>query len=125
MTIFAVTYRYTDDVATRDNQRTQHRDYLRGLAVQGRLLVSGPYGPNDDAGALLLFSAESRSQVEALIRDDPFTVHGVIAETGTAEWEPVIGPLLPAIRDTQTGASEPATPLPTTSTSAAHRQDQP
>ena len=29
MTIFAVTYRYSDDVATRDNLRTEHRDYLR------------------------------------------------------------------------------------------------
>ena len=58
MTIFAVTYRYTDDVTTRDDIRTQHRDYLRGLADQGRLLVSGPYGPDDPAGALLLFSAE-------------------------------------------------------------------
>ena len=125
MTIFAVTYRYTDDVTTRDDNRTQHRDYLRGLAVQGRLLVSGPYGPDDDAGALLLFSAESRSQVEALIRDDPFTVHGVIAETGTAEWEPVIGPLLPALRDTQAGAPKPATALPAPSTAVAHRQVQP
>ena len=125
MTIFAVTYRYTDDIATRDDNRTEHRDYLRDLAVQGRLLVSGPYGPNDDAGALLLFSAESRGEVEALVRDDPFTVHGVIAETGTAEWEPVIGPLLPAIRDTQAAAAEPATAFPAPSTAAAHRQDRP
>ena len=47
MTIFAVTYRYSDDVATRDALRTEHRDYLRGLADQGLLLVSGPFGPDE------------------------------------------------------------------------------
>jgi uncharacterized protein YciI len=50
MTIFAVTYRYSDDVATRDNLRTEHRDYLRGLADQGLLLVSGPFGPDEAPG---------------------------------------------------------------------------
>jgi uncharacterized protein len=97
MTIFAVTYRYSDDVATRDALRTEHRDYLRGLADQGLLLVSGPFGPSDPAGALLLFRTDDKAHVEALIADDPFTTSGVVADTTTAEWEPVIGPLLPAL----------------------------
>ena len=95
MTIFAVTYRYSDDVATRDNLRTEHRDYLRGLADQGLLLVSGPFGPDDAPGALLLFRADDKAHVDALVEKDPFTPSGVIAETDTTEWEPVIGPLLP------------------------------
>ena len=41
MTIFAVTYRYSDDVATRDNLRTEHRDYLRGLERVPRILRAG------------------------------------------------------------------------------------
>jgi uncharacterized protein YciI len=96
MTIFAVTYRYSDDVATRDALRTEHRDYLRGLADQGLLLVSGPFGPDEPAGALLLFRADDKAHVDELIDKDPFTTSGVIAEATTAEWEPVIGPLLPA-----------------------------
>ena len=97
MTIFAVTYRYSDDVSTRDALRAEHRDYLRGLAEQGLLLVSGPFGPTDPAGALLLFRAEDRAHVDRLVADDPFTPSGVIAATETREWEPVIGPLLAAL----------------------------
>ena len=97
MTIFAVTYQYSDDVATRDALRSEHRDYLRGLADQGLLLVSGPFGPDEPAGALLLFRADDRAHVDALIARDPFTTSGVIAATTIAEWEPVVGPLLQAI----------------------------
>jgi uncharacterized protein len=71
MTIFAVTYKYSDDVATRDALRTEHRDYLRGLADQGLLLVSGPFGPDDPAGALLLFRADDKAHVDALVDKDP------------------------------------------------------
>jgi uncharacterized protein YciI len=97
MTIFAVTYKYSDDVATRDALRTEHRDYLRGLADQDLLLASGPFGPDEPAGALLLFRADDKAHVDELIDKDPFTTSGVIAEATTAEWEPVIGPLLPAL----------------------------
>jgi uncharacterized protein len=97
MPIFAVTYRYTDDVATRDSVRTEHRDYLRRLAEHGLLLLSGPYGAGEAPGALLLFRADGRAQVTALVRNDPFSAQGVIAETRTAEWGPVIGPLLAAV----------------------------
>jgi hypothetical protein len=76
MTIFAVTYRYSDDVTTRDNLRTEHRDYLRGLADQGLLLVSGPFGPDEAPGALLLFRAGDKANVDALVNNDPFTPVG-------------------------------------------------
>ena len=97
MPIFAVTYRYSDDVATRDVLRTEHRDYLRGLADQGLLLVSGPFGLTDPAGALLLFRTDDKAEVDALVEKDPFTTSGVNVEITIAEWEPVIGPLLPAL----------------------------
>jgi uncharacterized protein YciI len=92
MPLFAITYRYSHDVATRDALPTEHRDYLRGLADQGLLLISGPFGPADPAGALLLFRAHDRAHVAALVDKDPFTASGVIAEATTAEWTPVIGP---------------------------------
>src|SRR4051812_17583433 len=96
MPTFAVTYPYTDDVATRDSVHTEHRDYLRRLAEQGLLLLSGPYGAGEAPGALLLFRADGKAQVTALVRNDPFSARGVVAETRAAEWEPVIGPLLAA-----------------------------
>ncbi|GAA5128132.1 YciI family protein [Pseudonocardia adelaidensis] len=93
MTIYAVTYRYSDDVATRDRVRPEHREYLRGLADQGLLLLSGPFGPEEPAGGLLILRAEDKAAVGALIEKDPFTVSGVIVSSEIAEWEPVIGPL--------------------------------
>ena len=98
MTVYAVTYRYSDDVATRDALRPEHRDYLRGLADEGLLLVSGPFGPDEPAGALLLFRTDTSEQVATLVEKDPVLPSGVIAEWTAAEWEPVIGPLLPALR---------------------------
>ena len=97
MTIFAVTYRYTDNITTRDSLRTEHRDYLRGLADQGVLLLSGPYGPNEAPGALLLFLADDKAYIAALVAKDPFATSGVIADFQIAQWDPVIGPLLTAI----------------------------
>lgn len=93
MTIYAVTYRYSDDVATRDRVRPEHRDYLRGLADRGHLLLSGPFGPDEPAGALLIFRAADKAEVGALIEKDPFTISSVIASSEVAEWDPVIGPL--------------------------------
>ena len=76
MTIFAVTYRYSDDVATRDALRTEHRDYLRGLADRGLLLVSGPFGADEAPGALLLFRADDKAHVDALVEKDPSPQRG-------------------------------------------------
>jgi uncharacterized protein len=95
MTIFAVIYRFSDDAATRDRLRAEHRDYLRGLAEQNLLLMSGPFGTRPD-GALLLFRADN-AQLAALIEKDPFISGGVVAQTETLPWDPVIGPLLSAL----------------------------
>jgi uncharacterized protein YciI len=97
MTIVAVTYRYTDDVAARDRILPEHRRYLRGLADQGLLLVAGPYRLGEPRGALLLFRAD-KAQVNALIEKDPFTAGGVLASTEIVAWEPVIGPVVAALQ---------------------------
>ncbi|MGP4020497.1 YciI family protein [Saccharopolyspora sp. 5N708] len=93
MTVFAVTYRYTDDTATRDEFRAEHRDYLRGLAERGIVAVSGPYSADEQQGALLLFKAATKDEVRAHVEKDPFRIRGVIAEVTVTEWEPLIGPL--------------------------------
>jgi uncharacterized protein YciI len=93
MTIYAVTYRYSDDATTRDRVRPEHREYLRGLADRGLLLLSGPFGPDEPAGALLIFRAADKAEVSALVEKDPFTISEVITSVEVEEWEPVIGPL--------------------------------
>jgi hypothetical protein len=43
------------------------------LPTKGHLLVSGPFGPDEAPGALLLFRADDKAHVDALIEKDPFT----------------------------------------------------
>lgn len=90
MTVFAVEYVYAaDSSAARDETRPAHRDWLAGLAEDGRLLTSGPYG--DGAGALLIFKVQDEAQLNDLLKQDPFAVAGTIAGIRTTEWSPVIG----------------------------------
>jgi uncharacterized protein YciI len=92
--VFAVTYRYPDDSETaRAESRPAHREFLRGLAEEGVLLLSGPYAAGEEPGALLLFRAEAKDALLARLRADPFQVQGLVAEVVATEWEPVSGPL--------------------------------
>lgn len=89
MSIFAVTYTYSDDVALRDAERGEHRAYLSGL---DELVLSGPWGADEPAGALLFFRGESADEIRALTAQDPFVKAGVVVEQTILEWLPVLGP---------------------------------
>ncbi|MCF3141263.1 MULTISPECIES: YciI family protein [Micrococcaceae] len=92
MTVFAVEYVYAaDSEALRDETRPAHRAWLGGLAEESTLLASGPYG--DGAGALLIFKSADETQLNDLLKEDPFAAAGVIAGIRTTEWSPVIGVL--------------------------------
>ena len=90
MTVIAVEYVYAaDSSAARDEHRPAHRAWLAGLAEDGQLLTSGPYG--DGAGALLIFKVQDETQLNHLLKQDPFATAGTIAGIRTTEWTPVIG----------------------------------
>jgi uncharacterized protein YciI len=91
--VYAVTYRYTDDTDKRMAVRPSHREFLRGLADQGLLAVSGPYAETEAPGALLLFRAASKQELLAVLDKDPFRSEGLVADVAVVEWEPVLGPL--------------------------------
>lgn len=93
MAVFAVTYAYSADTAALDEHRPAHREFLRGLAERGVLLVSGPYAAGEPAGALLLFRGDSKDELLALLAEDPFQVRGLVEETAATEWQVVLGPL--------------------------------
>ncbi|MFY7067341.1 YciI family protein [Nocardiopsis changdeensis] len=99
MAVYAVTYIYAENsTAARNEHRPAHREYLNGLSEQGVNLVSGPFGAQDDPGALLLFRADSAEEVRALLEKDPFVLEGVVAETVVREWIAVLGPLAEHLR---------------------------
>lgn len=90
---FAVIYTYTDDTAHREATRPSHRAYLRGLADDGLLLVAGAWAPAEAPGGLLIFRAEDKAAVQAIVDEDPYTTAGVVANSEIREWAPPLGPL--------------------------------
>ena len=69
----------------------EHREWTGGLAQDGVIVASGPYG--DGAGALLIFTATDEAALNSILKQDPFAAAGVIAGTRITEWSPVTGML--------------------------------
>jgi hypothetical protein len=43
-------------------------------------------------GAVLLWRARNEDELGRVLEDDPFAMHGLIAQTDIQEWVPVFGP---------------------------------
>lgn len=95
MAIYAVTYTYAENsTEARDQHRPAHREYLDKLSDAGVNLCSGPFGPDEAPGALLLFRADSAADALAHTEPDPFRTEGVVSDVSVREWIPVLGPLV-------------------------------
>lgn len=81
---YAVTTKYTSDASTIAEARPAHREYLKELADQGSLVISGPFG--DDSGGLFVYEAGDAAEVENWIRQDPFARHGVFVSWDVRPW---------------------------------------
>jgi uncharacterized protein YciI len=84
---YAAIVKYTPDASTIAKSRPAHRQYLTGLIEQGKLVISGPFA--DDRGALLVYEAENPAQVETMIVEDPFAIHGVFVSWEIQPWNVV------------------------------------
>jgi hypothetical protein len=91
MALHAVIYRYSTDSAALEEHRPVHRDYLRMLFEQGRIVVSGPLADGGSPGALLILDAENPHEVAALLDEDPFHSLGLITEREIRRWNPAFG----------------------------------
>lgn len=91
MPTFAVQYTYDARRDLQDAVRPEHRAYLGGLAADGSLLGSGPY-TEGAPGALLVFRARDRDELDGLLAGDPFARAGVISATTVRTWDIVLGP---------------------------------
>lgn len=92
MPVFAVVHTYTEDSAGRDEHRPAHREYLNALGDRGVNLCSGPFGPREAPGALLLIRADTKEQAVRYTDDDPFRLHGLVRAVTAQEWIPALGP---------------------------------
>ncbi|AZQ78127.1 hypothetical protein EJ997_03900 [Flaviflexus ciconiae] len=88
MVIFAATYTYDPERDDIHDVRPLHREYLKTLFDDGKLLASGPRGD----GALLILSADSEQQAIDLLGGDPFMKSGIVLELDIKEWTVVYGP---------------------------------
>lgn len=93
MPIFVVNYAYSTDEAARDAIRPAHKAFLAELGRRGTNLCSGPFGPGEAPGALILLRADSAEHALRLTEPDPFRTRGVVVEVTAREWVPMLGAL--------------------------------
>ena len=90
MSVFVVTYGYSADEIELNQIRPTHRVWLKEQLDSGRLLASGPMV--DRPSALLVWSADSMEELNALLDQDPFEIAGMIGERTIEAWNPIFGP---------------------------------
>ncbi|MES1182400.1 MAG: YciI family protein [Myxococcales bacterium] len=73
--MFVIELIYKADLAEIDGAMRAHMAYLKKYYAAGQFLVSGRKIPRD--GGIILALGESREQVEALVRQDPFVARGL------------------------------------------------
>ena len=92
MKTFAVTYAYAANLsAGRDEHRPRHVEFLQEQFDDGTLVKSGPFGPEEDPGALLIIEADSKADAEALMNQDPFYLNGLVEQRSIRQWNVVFG----------------------------------
>jgi uncharacterized protein YciI len=73
--VFVIELRYKVELAEIDAQMKAHVAFLKKYYAAGNFLVSGRKIPRD--GGIILAVGRDRAQIEAIIREDPFHVHGL------------------------------------------------
>lgn len=70
--MFVIELIYKADLAEIDAHMTAHVAFLKKYYASGNFLVSGRKIPRD--GGIILAVGESRAQIEAIVKEDPFIV---------------------------------------------------
>ena len=73
--MFVIELIYKADLKDIDAHMTAHVRFLRKYYASGHFLVSGRKIPRD--GGIILAVGESREEIEAIIKEDPFHKHGL------------------------------------------------
>jgi uncharacterized protein YciI len=73
--MFVIELAYKVDLAEIDARMAAHVIFLKKYYASGNFLVSGRKVPRD--GGIILAVGKNRRQIEAIIEEDPFFVHGL------------------------------------------------
>jgi uncharacterized protein YciI len=77
--VFAVHSVYLKPLEEVDRHLEAHRAFLKDLYAQGITICSGPKAPR--TGGFILMNAGSIEEAEAIMRNDPYVLHGVAEYT--------------------------------------------
>jgi uncharacterized protein YciI len=73
--MFVIELVYKADLAEIDARMAAHVRFLKKYYASGHFLVSGRKIPRD--GGIILAVGRSRQEIEAIVKEDPFHVHGL------------------------------------------------
>ena len=73
--MFVVELKYTAPLAKIDAHMAAHVKFLNKYYASGNFLVSGRKVPRD--GGIINCVGDSRDEVEAIVQEDPFHIHGL------------------------------------------------
>jgi uncharacterized protein YciI len=83
--MFIIELTYKTDLARIDAAMTDHVKFLKKYYAAGHFLVSGRKIPRE--GGVIVAVGESREQIEAIAREDPFCLRG-LADVRIIEFRP-------------------------------------
>jgi uncharacterized protein YciI len=73
--MFVIELIYKADLSEIDASMRAHMAYLKKYYAAGQFLISGRKVPRE--GGIILALGESREQVEAIVKEDPFVARGL------------------------------------------------
>ncbi|MCS6802678.1 MAG: YciI family protein [Chloroflexota bacterium] len=91
MKLYAAIVTYVPDIVEkRAPYRPAHLAYLEGLRARGNVIMAGAWADPID-GALIIYRAASREEVEAMLDNDPYCQAGLWTSRTVREWNVVVG----------------------------------
>ena len=73
--MFVIELIYKAELTAIDAKMTAHVKFLKKYYASGHFLISGRKIPRD--GGIIIATAESRDEIDAIVREDPFHRHGL------------------------------------------------
>ena len=73
--MFVIELIYKADLTAIDAHMAAHVRFLKKYYASGHFLVSGRKIPRD--GGIILAVGQNRQEIETIVREDPFCVHGL------------------------------------------------
>jgi uncharacterized protein YciI len=73
--MFVIELVYKADLSAIDAHMAAHVRFLKKYYASGHFLVSGRKIPRD--GGIILAVGKSRDEIDRIVREDPFNVHGL------------------------------------------------